>query len=142
MIEGKFTFTNRFVIGVLNVLWFIIGGGIVAALLWLLAVCLLALTIVGIPFAVASFRIARFAAFPFGRRLVEAEVIGESQVPGTLITNILWVVLAGVWLALSHVSAGIACFVTLIGIPFGFAHFRLAVVCFAPLGKRTVASVV
>ena len=82
MIEERFTFTNRFIVALMNGLWFVLGGGVLSALLWLLAGCLLALTVVGIPFAVASFRIARFAAFPFGRRLVEAEAIGETQLPG------------------------------------------------------------
>ena len=131
MIEERFTFTNRFIVALMNGLWFVLGGGVLSALLWLLAGCLLALTVVGIPFAVASFRIARFAAFPFGRRL-----------PGTLLANILWVFLAGFWLAISHTLAGFAYCVSIVGIPFGFAHFRLALVCFAPLGKRTVLTVV
>jgi uncharacterized membrane protein YccF (DUF307 family) len=142
LLDEKFTFTNRLVVGLMNGFWFILGGGVVSALLWLLAGCLLALTVVGIPFAVASFRIVRFAAFPFGRRLVEAEAIGETQVPGTLLANILWVLLAGFWLALAHIVAGIGYCVSIVGIPFGFAHFRLALVCFAPLGKRTVPTLV
>ncbi len=54
--------------------------------------------------------------------------------------NLLWVVLAGVWLAIAHILAGLACLTSLIGIPFGLAHFKLAAICFAPLGKRTVPS--
>lgn len=142
MIEERFTFTNRFIVALMNGLWFVLGGGVLSALLWLLAGCLLALTVVGIPFAVASFRIARFAAFPFGRRLVDAEAVGETQLPGTLLANILWVLLAGLWLAISHALAGVAYCVSIVGIPFGFAHFRLALVCFAPLGKRTVPTLV
>ena len=124
----------------LNLLWFLFGGGIVAAFLWCLAGVLLAMTVVGLPFAVAAFRIAGFAAFPFGRRLVDAELVGEQPLPGTGLANLLWIILAGIWLAISHVLAGIACFTSLVGIPFGFAHFKLAAVCFAPLGKRTVPS--
>ena len=142
MLEERFTFTNRFIVALMNGLWFVFGGGVVSALLWLLAGCLLALTVVGIPFAVASFRIARFAAFPFGRRLVEAQALGETQVPGTLLANVLWGLLAGLWLAISHSLAGFAYCVSIVGIPFGFAHFRLALVCFAPLGKRTVPTLV
>jgi len=124
----------------LNLLWFLFGGGIIAALLWIIAGVLLALTIIGLPFAVAAFRIAGFAAFPFGRQLIDAELLGETPIPGTAIVNLLWIILAGIWLAISHVLAGIACCTSLIGIPFGIAHFKLAAICFAPLGKRTVSS--
>jgi uncharacterized membrane protein YccF (DUF307 family) len=123
----------------LNILWFVIGGGFVAGIAWLLLGCLLAITVVGIPFAFAAFRIAGFAAFPFGRTLVDARTLGEDTMVGTGIANLFWIVFAGIWLWISHVLAGIAYCVTIIGIPFGFAHFRLAAVCFAPLGKRAVA---
>jgi len=124
----------------LNLLWFLLGGGIFAALLWCIAGVLLALTVVGLPFAVAAFRIAGFAAFPFGRRLVDAELTGEQVIPGTGLVNLLWIILAGIWLAIAHVIAGIACLGSIVGIPFGLAHFKLAAICFAPLGKRTVPS--
>jgi len=122
----------------LNILWFVIGGGFVAGLAWMLLGLLLAITVVGIPFAVAAFRIAGFAAWPFGRTLVDARTVGEDQIVGTGFANLLWIIFAGIWLWISHVLAGIAYCVTLIGIPFGFAHFRLAAVSFAPLGKRAV----
>lgn len=122
----------------LNILYFVIGGGLVAGLAWLLVGCLLALTVVGIPFAVAAFRIAGFAAWPFGRTLVPAQVVGESAVIGTGLANLLWIVLAGIWLWIAHVVVGIGYCLSIVGIPFGFAHFRLAMVSFAPLGKRVV----
>lgn len=124
----------------LNLLWFLFGGGFLAALLWCFFGTLLALTVIGIPFAVAAFRIAGFAAFPFGRQLVDAEFLGEPVFPGTTIVNLLWILVAGLWLAVYHVLAGVACFSSIIGIPFGIAHFKLAGICFAPLGKRTVPS--
>jgi uncharacterized membrane protein YccF (DUF307 family) len=120
----------------LNVLWFVIGGGFVAGLAWLALGCLLALTIVGMPFAIAAFRIAGFAAWPFGRTLVDVRDMGERPIVGTDVANVLWVIFAGIWLWISHVVAGIGYCCTIIGIPFGFAHFRLAAVSFAPLGKR------
>lgn len=123
---------------VLNIIWFVFGGGFVAWLLWVLMGTVLILTIVGIPFGYAAFRIAGFAAFPFGKELVDARVIGEERVAGTSLGNFCWIVLAGIWLAISHILAGISYCLTIIGIPFGFAHFRLAGVCFAPLGKRTI----
>lgn len=120
----------------LNSIWFIFGGGLVAWLAWMALGLLLALTVVGIPFAYAAFRIAGFAAFPFGRTLVDVREFGESPIVGTGLANLLWIVFAGIWLWIAHVCAGIAYCCTIIGIPFGFAHFRLAAVCFAPLGKR------
>lgn len=123
-----------------NLLWFVFGGGFIAWLSWLLTGVLLVLTVVGIPFAYAAFRIAGFAAFPFGRVLLDASELGEEKVLGTGLANVLWVVLAGVWLALTHIVLGVGCCLTLIGIPFGLAHFKLAGVCLAPLGKRPVPS--
>jgi len=121
-----------------NLLWFVFGGGILAWLAWVLLGLLMAITIIGIPFARAAFRISGFAAFPFGRELIDGRLIGEKRITGTGFINFLWVILAGVWLAISHVLAGIGCCLTIIGIPFGAAHFKLAGVCFAPLGKKPV----
>jgi uncharacterized membrane protein YccF (DUF307 family) len=122
-----------------NVLWFLLGGGLVACLLWLVAGVVLAVTVIGLPFSIAAFRIAGFAAFPFGRVLVDARQVGEERIVGTGLANFLWIILAGLWLAIAHVLAGVVCCLTLIGIPFGLAHFKLASICFAPLGKRTVS---
>ncbi len=118
-----------------NLLWFVFGG-FLSWLGWMLAGVILAITIVGLPWAYAAFRIASFAAFPFGKVLVDARTVGEQIIPGTGIANILWFVFAGVWLWIAHVVAGIGLCLTIIGIPFGLAHFRLASVSLAPLGKR------
>ncbi len=123
---------------ILNIIWFIFGGGLVAWFLWVVLGSLLFLTVVGIPFGFAAFRIAGFAAFPFGKDLVDSRELGEERVMGTGLANFLWIILAGIWLAISHILAGASLCLTIIGIPFGFAHFRLAAVCFAPLGKRPV----
>lgn len=120
----------------LNLLWFVLGGGFLSWLAWMALGLVLAITVVGLPFAYAAFRIAGFAAFPFGRTLVDVREFGESPIVGTGLANLLWIVFAGIWLWIGHVLTGIALCVTLIGIPFGFAHFRLAAVSFAPLGKR------
>ena len=121
-----------------NLLWFVFGGGFFAWLGWLLMGVLMAVTVIGIPFAHAAFRIAGFAAFPFGRQLVDASVTGEARIMGTGLANFLWIILAGLWLAISHILAGASLCLTIIGIPFGLAHFKIAAVCFAPLGKRSV----
>lgn len=119
----------------LNLAWFICGG-FLAGLGWLFTGFLLACTIIGLPFAVAAWRIAGFAAWPFGRTLVDARELGETPIAGTDLANVLWVIFAGIWLAIGHVTAGVGLCLTIIGIPFGLAHFRLAAVSFAPLGKR------
>ena len=123
-----------------NVLWFVFGGGLIAGLSWLLWGVVLALTVVGIPFAFAAFRIAGFAFWPFGRELVDARSVGEERIVGTGLMNLLWIVLAGIWLTIAHVISGVVLCLTLIGIPFGLAHFKLARVSFAPLGKRVVST--
>ena len=115
-----------------NLLWFVFGGGIIAWFLWIVFGTLLAITFIGLPFA--------FAAFPFGKELIDVRLIGEKRIAGTGLANFLWVILAGLWLAISHALAGISCCLTIIGIPFGIAHFKLSVVSFAPLGKKTVST--
>ena len=123
-----------------NILWFIFGGGLIAFLAWTLLGAILCVTIVGIPFGVAALRISGFAAFPFGKELVDARLLGEDRIFGTALANLLWVLLAGIWLTISHVVSGIGYCLTIIGIPFGLAHFKLASVSFAPLGKRPVSA--
>jgi uncharacterized membrane protein YccF (DUF307 family) len=120
----------------LNLAWFIIGGGFFAGIGWLFTGLLLALSVVGLPFAFAAWRIAGFAAWPFGRTLVDVRDLGEEPIIGTGIANLIWIIVAGIWLWIGHVMAGIGLCCTIIGIPFGLAHFRLAAVSFAPLGKR------
>jgi uncharacterized membrane protein YccF (DUF307 family) len=100
---------------------------------------LAAITVIGLPFAIAAFRIAGFSLIPFGRRLAVAEEIGERRIAGTGIASFLWIVLAGWWLSLLHLVWGIFHCITIIGIPFGLAHFKLASICLSPLGKRNVS---
>lgn len=126
-----------------NILWLLFGGGIVAWIVWMLLGLLLCCTVVGIPFGIAAFRIAGFAAFPFGRELIDTRLLGEPRITGTSLANFLWVILAGLWLAVIHVLLGISCFLAfflIFPIFFGIAHFRLAGICFAPLGKRPVST--
>jgi len=125
---------------ILNVAWFLLGGGIFASLLWGVAGILLFLTVVGIPFGIAAFRIANFTAFPFGRQLVDITELGEEEVFGTTLMNVLWVILAGIWLFIIHLIAAASLCLTIIGIPFGIAHFKLAIASFAPLGKTILST--
>jgi uncharacterized membrane protein YccF (DUF307 family) len=118
----------------LNVLWMIFGG-IWMAIGWLIAAVIMAITIVGLPWARAAFNIASYALLPFGRRAVSrADHLGADDI-GTgafgFIGNVIWLVLAGWWLALGHL-------ITLIGIPFAWAHLKLAGIALWPIGKMIV----
>src|SRR4051794_11144971 len=92
-----------------NLIWFFLLGGLFLGAGWLLAGALLCLTVVGIPFGLACFRIASFPFFPFGKELVDARAVGEGRVFGTGLANVLWFVLAGLWLAIGHLFAALAC---------------------------------
>jgi uncharacterized membrane protein YccF (DUF307 family) len=126
---------------VLNILWFIFGG-FLSGLAWLLATFLLAITIVGLPWSAAAFRIALFSFAPFGRHVVPRQVAYGRHDLGTgpvgFVGNVIWVVLAGWWLALHHVVLGVTLMVTIIGIPFGLQHLKLALISFAPIGQTVV----
>ena len=122
-----------------NLLWLIFGGGILLGLGWLLVGAIWCCTIVGIPIGIACFRIAGFAFFPFGKELAPAELVGEKRIAGTGIMNFLWCIFSGLWLAIAHVLIGLADCITIIGIPFGLANFKIADAAFAPLGKRAVS---
>ena len=124
---------------IVNIIWFIFGGFFLG-LSWVLAGLICMISIVGIPFGYACMRIARFAFFPFGKTLVPAEWVGESRIPGTSLMNIVWFLFVGIWLAIEELMAGISLCITLIGIPFGLAHFKLCLASFAPLGQRVVSS--
>lgn len=120
----------------LNVLWLVFGGGIVLALGYGVAALICFALVVTIPFGVASLRLASYSLWPFGRTLVPKP--GAGIAPG--VANVLWVLLAGWWLALSHIVAGLALCVTVIGIPFGVANFKLVPAALWPLGQEIVES--
>lgn len=125
----------------LNVLWIVLGG-FEMALGWAIAGIIMAITIVGLPWTPACFRIASFSLFPFGRAVVDREEATGHEDAGTgpmgLVGNILWFVFAGWWLALGHLLAAVACFITIIGIPFGVQHLKLAGLSLAPIGKSVI----
>ena len=117
----------------LNVAWLIFGG-LVLVLGYLVAGVLCCLLVVTIPFGIAAFRIASFAIWPFGRTVVDARTAGVASVVG----NVLWLVVAGLWITIGHLIAGALLCATVIGIPLGLAHFKLMPVSFMPLGKQIV----
>ena len=110
-----------------NILWFICGG-FVSGLTWLLFGCLWCITIIGIPIGMQCFKLAGLSFFPFGK---EVEYGGGL---GSLLVNILWIILTGIPLALEHVVFGGLLCLTIIGIPFGLQHFKLAKLALMPLG--------
>ncbi len=125
----------------LNILWMIFGG-VWMAVGWLVAAVIMAITIIGIPWARAAFNIAAYALLPFGRRAVSrAEYLGRDDVgtgPLGFLGNVVWLVLAGWWLALGHLLTAIVLAVTIIGIPFAWAHLKLAGIALWPIGKMIV----
>ena len=116
-----------------NLLWFAFGG-IWLGLAWVLVGLLWCCTIIGIPFGIASFRIAGFAFCPFGKKLIPSPNAGM----GTALLNLIWIVFAGFWLALGAALTGVLWCCTIIGIPWGIACFNIAQASFAPLGKVVV----
>ena len=124
-----------------NLLWFIMGG-VLMGLGWWLVGLLAFVSIVGIPWGKACFVIGQFAFWPFGKEAVSREDLSGREDLGTgalgLIGNIIWFLLAGVWLAIGHVLSAAACFITIIGIPFGIQHLKLAGIALAPIGKTIV----
>ncbi|MDE2489110.1 MAG: YccF domain-containing protein [Alphaproteobacteria bacterium] len=116
----------------LNILWFIFGGWI-SGTAWLLAGVILAVTIVGLPWTPAAFRLAGFSYWPFGKVLIDRE-----NGPASCLLNVLWLVLAGWWLALHHLVLAFGLAVTIIGIPFAWQHVKLAGASLTPVGKAVV----
>ena len=125
-----------------NILWLIFGGFLMG-LGWWLAGLIAAITIVGLPWAKACFVIGQFAFLPFGKDAVSRKALTQQDDIGTgalgLVGNVIWFVLAGWWLAVGHLCSALACFVTIIGIPFGIQHIKLALVALAPIGKTIVS---
>lgn len=117
---------------ILNILW-LLCGGLAMALGWVIAAALMAITIVGLPWTPAALRIAGYTLLPFGQ---EARDTGST--PISFIGNVVWFVLAGWWLALGHLIHALVLFVTIIGIPFAWAHLKLARLSLAPVATVIV----
>ena len=128
---------------ILNIIWFVLGG-FFAGLGWILAGVIMALTIVGLPWARSCFMIARYTFWPFGSDIVSRDELSGRADLGTgmlgTIGNVIWFVLAGWWLALAHLTAAVAFAVTIIGIPFAWAHVKLAMASLFPVGKTVVST--
>lgn len=118
---------------ILNVIWLVLSG-FWMAVGYAIAGVICCVLIVTIPFGIASFRMANYALWPFGRTLVDRRDAGAPSVLG----NLIWLIFAGWWLALLHVFTGLLQCVTIIGIPLGIANFKLVPVSLVPLGREIV----
>lgn len=120
----------------MNILWLLFGG-ILTAVEYLISSLLLMITIVGIPFGMQTLKMASLALWPFGK-----EVRSGSRSDGCLyvLMNVLWLLLGGIWICVSHLVFGAILCITIIGIPFGLQHFKLASVALMPFGKDIVST--
>ena len=118
---------------ILNVVWLVLAG-IPLALSYALAGIICCVLVVTVPFGVASFRIAAYALWPFGRTVVDKPGVGVRSAVG----NVIWVLVAGLWLALGHLVTAIPLFVSIIGIPMGIANLKMIPVALMPLGREIV----
>jgi uncharacterized membrane protein YccF (DUF307 family) len=122
----------------LNIAWIVFGGAWMAAG-WVIAAIILAITIIGLPWARAALTIAMYTLLPFGHTVVDRP---RSTVGETLgcVGNVIWLVLAGWWLALGHLLTALMLAITVIGLPFAWAHLKLAGVSLSPVGKDVVSA--
>jgi uncharacterized membrane protein YccF (DUF307 family) len=118
---------------ILNVIWLVLAG-FWMAVGYAIAGLICYVLVITIPWGIASFRIANYALWPFGREVVDKPGAGTGSVLG----NVIWIVVAGIWLAIGHIFTGIALCLTVIGIPLGLANFKLVKVSLVPLGKEIV----
>ncbi|MFT6998533.1 MAG: uncharacterized membrane protein YccF (DUF307 family) [Cryomorphaceae bacterium] len=118
-----------------NIIWLIFGG-LIAALEYLISSVLMMITIVGIPFGIQTLKLAGLALWPFGKKVVAHE---RSNGCLYIIFNVIWILVGGIWISLTHVLFGVLLFITIIGIPFAKQHFKLASLALTPFGKDVVS---
>ena len=120
-----------------NLLWLLFGG-LATGIGWWVAGLLAAITIIGVPFAIAAFRIGAFSFWPFGREVVDRPERDEARKLLILLGNVVWILLGGIWLALAHLFFALLLAITIIGIPFALQHLKLAQLSLTPYGKMIV----
>ncbi len=124
-----------------NVFWFLFGG-IFTGLLWWCFGVLAFISIIGIPWGKACFVIGQFAFFPFGKIAIRRDMLTGEKDIGTgflgFLGNAIWFILAGLWIAIGHILAAVACAITIIGIPFAVQHLKLAAITLCPVGMTIV----
>lgn len=119
----------------LNILWITVGGGFALALQYFLGGILLCLTVVGIPFGMQCFKLARLSLLPFGKEVEDDPTLPGSGLLG-LFANVFWFIFGGLTTFLTHLGFGLANAVTIIGIPFAMQHLKLAVLALFPFGRK------
>lgn len=117
-----------------NILWLIFGG-IIVAVEYFISSIILMITIIGIPFGIQTLKLGLLALWPFGKTTVQSE---RSSGCLYIIFNIIWIFIGGIWIALSHLVFGIILYITIIGIPFGNQHFKLASLALIPFGRDII----
>ena len=124
-----------------NLFWFIFGGALMGLSWWLIGL-LAYISIIGIPWGKACFVMGQFAFLPFGKEAVNRDDLYKEEDIGTgplgMVGNIIWFLCGGLWLSLGHFISALICFITIIGIPFGIQHLKLAKISLAPIGKIIV----
>ena len=119
----------------MNLLWLVFGG-IFTAIEYLVASLLMMITIIGIPFGMQTLKMASLALWPFGKTVRSGEHSGGCLY---ILMNVLWIFLGGIWICLSHLAFGVVLCITIIGIPFGLQHFKLAGLALTPFGKDIIS---
>lgn len=124
-----------------NLIWFIFGGFLMGVG-WFITGLICFVSIVGIPWGRACFMLGGFCLWPFGREVVSRRHVTGREDIGTgplgFVGNVIWFLVAGIWLALGHLFSAVLCFITIIGIPFGLQHLKLVAATLAPIGKTVV----
>ncbi len=127
---------------IFNIAWFLMGG-FVMGLAWWFVGALCFISIIGIPFGRACFVIGELAFWPFGQETVNRKHVSGEEDIGTgtlgLVGNIVWFLFFGIWLAIGHLVHALACFITIIGIPFAIQHIKLALLSLTPIGQTVIA---
>jgi uncharacterized membrane protein YccF (DUF307 family) len=115
-----------------NIIW-IVFGGLIIFLMYVVSSILLCITIIGIPFGIQTLKLSMLALVPFGK-----EVVNKPDEPGCLSTimNIIWILIGGIWISLAHFIFGLLLAISIIGIPFALQHFKLGMLAFTPFGKE------
>ncbi|MDR1880417.1 MAG: YccF domain-containing protein [Tannerellaceae bacterium] len=114
-----------------NILWLLLGG-IVTAVEYLVASLLLMVTIIGIPFGLQTLKLGMLALWPFGSTVVDNANAGGCL---SVLMNVIWILIGGIWISLTHLLFGLLLCLTIIGIPFGMQHFKMATLALTPFGK-------
>ena len=115
-----------------NIIWLLFGG-LITAVEYLISSLVLMITIIGIPFGIQTLKLSILALWPFGREVRTTDSAGGCL---SILMNIIWILIGGIWIALTHLLFGLLLCITIIGIPFGRQHFKMAGLALTPFGKE------